>query len=292
MSTTTNRTLDFYLQPGPMTSVGNHEDAIAALPDDLALIIQTVQGLVIHEHLAPYYGQQLSDERRMEAHIRPAASILDRLTERDGLPATAERPLERRIVGNCRDFSVLLVAMLRVKSIPARARCGFGGYFVPGRFEDHWVGEYWNEEQGRWIMVDAQLDAFQKKQLPIDFDPLDVPRDRFIIAGDAWEQSRTGQVDPEAFGIADLRGLWLVAGNVIRDLAALNNMEMLPWDCWGPMPASPDKFDDSQIALIDRIATATQAPVDNASTLRELYNGNLQVPETVFNAILNRPETI
>ena len=36
------------------------------------------------------------------------------------------------------------------------------------------------------------------------------------------------------YGIFDLRGLWFVAGNVMRDFAALNNMEMLPWDVWAP----------------------------------------------------------
>ncbi|MBK8331835.1 MAG: hypothetical protein IPL07_05490 [Acidimicrobiaceae bacterium] len=37
-------------------------------------------------------------------------------------------------------------------------RCGFGAYFVPGFYEDHWVAEYWDPEERRWTMVDAQLD--------------------------------------------------------------------------------------------------------------------------------------
>jgi hypothetical protein len=34
---------------------------------------------------------------------------------------------------------VLAAAMLRAQGTPARARCGFGGYFGSGAFEDHWV---------------------------------------------------------------------------------------------------------------------------------------------------------
>ena len=64
---------------------------------------------------------------------------------------------------------------------------------------------------------------------------LDVPRDRFLVAGDAWAQCRTGETEPAKFGIvfANLRGLWYVAGNLVRDIAALNKMEMLPWDVLG-----------------------------------------------------------
>ena len=72
--------------------------------------------------------------------------------------------------------------------------------------------------------------------LRLEFDPLDVPRDQFVIAFDAWKQARAGKADPNVFGIMDMKGLWFIAGNVLRDLAALNNMEMLPWDVWGAMP--------------------------------------------------------
>jgi hypothetical protein len=50
-----------------------------------------------------------------------------------------------------------------------------------------------------------------------------VPRDQFVVAGDArlcrGSQSR-------AFGILDMHGLWFVASNVIRDVPALNNHEI------------------------------------------------------------------
>jgi hypothetical protein len=67
---------------------------------------------------------------------------------------------------------------------------------------------------------------------------LDVPRDRFLVAGDAWLQCRAGQADLSRFGIqfAGLRGLWFVAGSIVRDVAALNGAEMLPWDVWGCQP--------------------------------------------------------
>ena len=46
--------------------------------------------------------------------------------------------------------------------------------------------EYWAEDEGRWVLVDAQLDELQCDVLKMSFDPLDVPRDQFIVGGKAW----------------------------------------------------------------------------------------------------------
>jgi hypothetical protein len=80
----------------------------------------------------------------------------------------------------------------------------------PGFFEDHVVCEYWNAAQARWVLVDAQFDEVWRERLHIDHDVLDVPRDRFLIAGDAWVRCRSGHADASKFGIfkGDLRGLF------------------------------------------------------------------------------------
>lgn len=56
-------------------------------------------------------------------------------------PLTQPRAPEQRVAGNCRHFSVLAVSMFRAQGVPARARCGFGGYFGTNTFEDHRVCE-------------------------------------------------------------------------------------------------------------------------------------------------------
>ena len=96
--------------------------------------------------------------------------MLARITEFDSQPLTIARPLDRKFVGNCRDHSTLLCSILRQQGVPARARCGFGAYFMPNHYEDHWVCEYWNAAQQRWILVDAQLDQLQREALNIPFD--------------------------------------------------------------------------------------------------------------------------
>ncbi len=102
--------------------------------------------------------------------------------------------------------------------------------------------------------------------------------------------------DPSKFGIfvGNLRGLWFIAGEMLRDAAALNKMEMLPWDVWGAMPASDDALQADQLAFFDRLAPLTSQPDVSFEELRRFYEGDdrLRVPPTVFNAVLQRPETI
>ena len=224
---------EYYKRGGPMTALGAHAAEFSTLPKDLASLCEVVQGVLIHRDIAPFlYGLQLSEQQRDDGHIRPIAQMLTRIHALDARPLTAPREPVRRLPSVCRHFSLMLSAILRYQGTPARPRCGFGAYFTPGKFEDHWVCEYRNAGESRWILVDAQLDAIQRKALNVDFNPLDVPRNRFIIAGDAWQMCRAGRADPAAFGLtfAHLSGLWFVAGNVLRDLASLNQMEMLPWD--------------------------------------------------------------
>jgi hypothetical protein len=288
--------LDFYTRPSMMTSAGDGASQLAALPTGLADLTGVIHGLLLHEHWAPAYGVTLSDERRAGSHIRRADEMLKRLFAADGQPLTTARSLDTRLVGTCRNFSVLLVAILRAQGVPARARCGFGGYFGTGRFEDHWVGEYWNPHQARWMLVDAQIDEFQAGKIQPDFDLCDVPRDRFVIAGDAWARCRAGEADPASFGLSGINesGLWFIAGNVLRDVAALNNVEMLPWDVWGAMPAPNEAIGPDQRALFDRLAALTHDPDAHFAELRACFQQDerLRVPTTVYNAVRNRDETV
>lgn len=286
----------FYALPGVMTSPGQHADKLAALPNDVTALAQIVPGLSIHEYMASAYGVTIPDARKSETHIRRLAPMLDRLLAQDNRPLDEARRPDQRLVGVCNHFAVFLIGMLRAKGIPARARWGFGSYFNPPCFEDHVLTEYWSAADGRWIRVDAQLDAVFQKALKLDFDALDVPHDRFVIAGDAWVQCRDGQADPAKYGIfkGDLRGLWFIGCNLVKDVAALNKMELLPWDVWGAMPKPGATLSDEQIEFFDRLAALTRSPDTSFVELRTRYQDDdqLRVPSTVFNAQLQRPEAL
>jgi hypothetical protein len=276
-----SRTLrDYYSTPGMMTDPGSQAAWFEELPGEIGALCEVVQGILLHVFWADRLGVELTEDRQKEVEIRAVSDMLVRLGELSRRPLSEARPLEQRLVGNCRDFAVMLCAMLRYQGVPARARCGFGAYFWPGRYEDHWVCETWNARRERWVLVDAQLDDFQKEALGIPFDPLDTPRDQFWLAGRAWQACRAGEVNPDRFGIFDMHGLWFIRGNLVRDILALNKVEILPWDGWGLISAEDDALSDEDLALLDELAVLSLARDEAWPRIRALFNQDdrLRVP--------------
>jgi hypothetical protein len=289
-------TPDYYAKQSPFSDPGRHERLLDALPTDADGIARAIQGLVIYEHVAgPFYGCPLPDARRNESHIRPVEKLIDTVLALDDRPLDQPRAPERRLVGICRHFTLLAVAVFSQHGALARARVGFGGYFNPGKYEDHWVCEYWKAEEGRWALLDVQFDEIFTRNLAIRHDPLDTPRDQFLIAADAWRKCRRGELDPNTFGIEfeKLRGLWFVAGNLIGDLAALNGAEVLPWDVWGAKPP-PGELSADQLAYFDELAELTADPDSNFDAIKRRYasDSGLLLPGRVFNALRRQEESV
>jgi Transglutaminase-like superfamily len=277
-------TLDFYAAPGPMTDFGGVPGGVFdGLPTEPAALARTVQGVIVHEFWAHAYDFDVPESRLTDLQARSAVEMTDRIQRLHTAPLAVERPAEQRMIGNCRHFSTLSCALLRRAGVPARARCGFASYFEAGKHVDHWVTEYWHADERRWVRIDAQLDAVQRDALQPEFDTEDQPPGPFLPAGEAWQQCRRGQADPGDFGILDLWGLWFVQANVVRDLAALNKMELLPWDVWGPMTFMHDP-DESVLALTDSVASTLVG--DDLDAIRHAYEtgDDLRVPDKVFDA--------
>jgi Transglutaminase-like superfamily len=286
--------LAFYASHGPMTDPGEANALIEKLPNDAAALTGVIQGLGIYDVVArDFYGFEPPADRLAEIHLRSIADRLARIMELDDQPLPVAREPERRAVQRCNAFALMLVTMLRAKGVPARSRCGFAAYFNPPNFEDHWVCEYWDARDSRWRLMDPQIDDVWRARLKIRVDTLDLPQGQFLTASEAWRRCRSGEADAQRFGIsfAGLRGLWFVAGNVVRDMAALNKMEMLPWDVWGAQPGPEETFD---LALFDELAALTREPDHTFAQLRRRYDEDdrLRVPPTVFNALNRRPEAI
>ena len=283
----------FYASHGPMTDPGEASALLAPLANDAAALSRIIQGLGVYDVVArDFYGFEPSDDRLSEIHLRPIAERLGRVVELDHRPLDIAREPDRRVLGRCNSFALMLVTMLRAKGVPARSRGGFAAYFNPPNFEDHWVCEYWDACEGRWRLADPQIDEVWRRRLDIRFDTLDVPRTQFLTAGEAWRRCRSGESD-ERFGIsfAGLRGLWFVACSLIRDMAALNKMEMAPWDVWGAQPEAKEELD---LAFLDELAALTRDPDAAFAELRSRYldDAGLRVPPTVFNALNGRREAI
>jgi hypothetical protein len=263
-----------YDEPGPLTQISaGRLAATKALPDDPIGLCRAAQRLVILPEFATAAG--VPDERQEERSLRSIDAMLDVILTRNPAPLEAKRELQERVVGTCRHYSVMSCAFLRLRGIPARSRCGFATYFQPGQYLDHWITEYWHAADARWVRVDSEILGFLFVEQPDDLAP-----GQFLTGGEAWRLCRDG-ADPQQFGVHGVDYAWGIAevrGNAIRDLAALNKVEMLPWDEWGRMHASYEgetgaDYDD----LMDVIAGVTGADRDDA--IQDLYaSADLAVP--------------
>ncbi len=272
----------WYATPGPLTDLARHEGRLRSAPRDPAGVARFVQGLVLHPFHAWRYGVPQEVLRQDELQVRGAAEMLDRVLARDSGDLAQPRPPEARFVGNCRHFATLATALLRHHGVPARARCGFGAYFEPGKLVDHWVCETWDAELHRWTAFDPQLDEVQRRGMGVDFDVFDLPPGRFVTGGEAWRRCRSGDFDPKRCGILDMWGLWFVRGNVVRDVAALQKLELLPWDGWGVMGTDDGALSDADWALLDRAAVLSSDGVGRSEELVALYgDSRLRVPRRI-----------
>lgn len=274
--------------PGALAPLYRELPADPADPALPARLAGVVRGLLIHRLEGPLFGHAHPEDRlAQDAETRYTDDILRILADRSAAPLTAERPPADRFVGICRDFALLHVSMLRHAGVPARIRVGFADYFGPEGFHgDHVVTEYWDAEHG-WRLADPQLGgpwAGGKHLHGAPFDPMDVPRDRFLTAGAAWRRCRSGTDDPETYGLQDppFTGLWFLTGSNLLDLAALNGSEMLQWDVWGAGTAPGEEVAPEARALHDEVAAVTGGPVTDFGALRALYpDERLRVPATV-----------
>ena len=133
------------------------------------------------------------------------------------------------------------------------------------------------------------MDEHQAKFYKPDFDLLDVPRDRFRVAGDAWALCRSGGADPMTFGVdgTDNWGIVEVLGDLLLDLAALQKIELLPWGWYGL--AEVEGACEAEAPLIDRLAGLSSAA--DAGALEELRrllaaDARLAVPAETLAAIV------
>jgi len=281
-----NEVLEYYRQVASVTDPGKYARRLVDLPDDIPTLCRVVQGLVIHDMWVTQYGIELVTDRLRELRLYYVERIIARAFELDDRPLDQPRSPDKRVIGCCRDFSVLLCSILRVKGIPARARCGFGAYFGPG-FCDHWICEYWHDGQRRWVAVDAQLDSLQQDCLKTDFDVHDLPDGKLIVGGRAWQMCRDEGVDPALFGIGeDCRGLWFVRGNLLRDMASLNKEETVPylvgrpWEPWEMVAKDDQAMTERELELLDYVASITQGGNRAFDEIRSVYEAHpeLQPP--------------
>jgi hypothetical protein len=235
--------------------------SIEELPSEVADLARVVQGLLVHCAWLGLYAYDGTASGPISRTTLPVKERLASVLQRDGRELNKVRLPQHREVGTCRDFALMMCAFLRAKGTASRLRCGFASYFCDD-WEDHWVCEYWSSREGRWCLSDAQLDDPMKAACGVSFDTADVPRDKFVTAGEAWLNCRAGHSNPRRFGQGDIKGSWFIKVNVVRDALALNGQETSSWDSWREAPSELRTVSDAELAALDRLARDPEGVFD------------------------------
>jgi hypothetical protein len=234
-----------------------HAALFDPLPADPEGIGAVIRNLAVHYRAS---GIDFRPDRLREIDSRWVDRMLDADRRRFTTPLAEPRPPEKRIVGCCRDFTLLTVAALRHKGVPARSRVGFADYFDPTFHLDHVITEYW--DGARWVATDTQFG---------------LPDVRLSVGGlrpaaQVWLAYRRDEVDVSTFGVgpelpAELRGAAFVRNYVIYEAAHRLGDELLLWDVWGDVSLELGH----DLALIDELADLLQsADAGDAAAERKL----------------------
>lgn len=302
----------YYALPDTLTDLSGFREFTDWLSPDPRVIFQVAQGLIVHDLWLERYGIKARPEQSRGVCTPSASDILTQVSKlRDvSLSPAVPRSPEERLIACCREFTVLATALFRAKGIPARARCGFASYLAaPGFYEDHWVCEYWNGE--RWVAIDPQIDPFQQSAflewandtadpdhtaMLLSLNPMDLTDRHFMTAGVAWKLYREGKVDPQKFGISadptkygvdTLYGAWFIRGQLLRDFAALNKVEPVPflvrldfgqdWKEWRLLSAKDEELNENDLKLLDTLADLCVNPDGKSDEIRKLFADNKEL---------------
>ncbi|MDH4207465.1 MAG: transglutaminase-like domain-containing protein [Anaerolineae bacterium] len=273
---------EYYLQHSTITDPGEHAPLLDDLAGDIGGLCSTVRGLVLH-HLRGEraFGVSVPEDRRQELNTCFVSDMLERIVELDDRPLKEPRPPERRLVGCCRDFAVLLCATARHKGIPARVRFGFTAYRKDEFNYDHVVTECWDAAERRWLTVDPELGDGDLAATLTTVDSSRTLAVEFIPAHVAWQRCSQGAADPSAFGRAPgdrLEPTAAIRHSLLHDLAALNRAELLLWSAWGLAESGQAEEEEG---LLDQVAELAGEVDGELAGLLEIYEAHpsLRAPD-------------
>lgn len=202
-------------------------------------------------------------------------AMLVELYRRDERGLVMDREPKNKLVLTCRFVAILMASILKSKGIPARVRSGNASYFDMGELgdvsTDHWINQYWSEEENRWITIDVDGSLSLDK----DFDPYDMPEGTFDFPADAWLGIRAGDIDPKHFYNAKPeRGAIVVLWSLFYDFHCLMKSEIIythrPVGGYGE-DENFGKLTEETLRKIDQLARCMQKPDEHFDELVHIW---------------------
>lgn len=278
--------LDYYKLTGIYTYAGAYNDYIKTLPDDIPTLGLLVCDQVTHpsmfylpasEYLEKkYYGKfdSYHDHRfkNEDELFMTTTALMGEIFRLDSRGFTKDKDVNKRVTVSCRQVSVLFSAILKAKGIPCRSRTGFIDFGNDGSsFIEHWVNEYWNEHENRWVLVDS--DGYYEYEGRFGYSQFDLPSHKFIFSSDAWLGLRTNNFSKKLI-VGTPNVLEGVYQYLFADFHALMNNEIFytfqPEYLYGRF----DNACEEDLKEIDELAILLQEPDHNFDKLKSIWDTN------------------
>lgn len=211
-----------------------------------------------------------------------ASSMFCEIFRRDEKGFYIGRPVEKRLNLTCRYISVLTSAILKANGIPCRCRAGWARYLRKNKCLDHWVNEYWNNEENRWIMFDMD-DLYDREYMNYKFysenkiadEYLDFGKEQFYTAAEAWLEYRKDKkfIDKFQYGSSTASAEEVLKYLFLDFLSVMNfevNYKFTPLYFSG----SISKLSEEKLKEIDELAILMLDIDENFYKLKEIYDIN------------------
>ena len=274
----TDNIMEYYSSQSRYTDPGSYRYLYEGIPSDISRIVNTVQGVLLHLNQVEMDRIQIPKKRHdREVRLNTVEAMLNCISKMDDRPITFSRPTEKRMIGICTHFALLTCSILRYKGIPARSRGGFETYYSSEVHHDHWICEYWNASEKRWVKIDPELNNFLKKEWDIKYNNLDLPQNIFLTGAETWKLCRSGGGNPDHFGIHGDRwyGGWeFVLTEMVLDFIAFNKTELLPWDGNSLSEKDTHQITDEEFTLLDQASELAVATDASFHEMRMFYKNN------------------
>lgn len=276
-----------YRSYGPTTNPRSDKNIalLQAVPSDPLRLGRQIKNLAIHpflfEHPERYPEMQRhlegipEDQRKREDFEIPTVDkMIARLLQLDSRGINRVRPLTTRIRISCGPLAYLAAAAYKAHGLPARVRVGFADWY-PGdsKYGDHWINEYWDQKEGRWVQQD--IDGIGT--LPGDTWH-DLARGKFMLAGEAWNKLRSGELkSEEVYHAAGKFGLEAAGWQLGYDMGNI----MLVEPTYGFRPpdlqaGTTEAFlkDETKLREYDRVGKLLSDPDRNMDELTAKWNAS------------------
>ncbi len=280
------RIYERYLETSVYTYVGMYKEFILSLPNDIPSIGMLICDQITHPSMyftepSPYledtyFGKFSSYPKHRfknedELYIT-AVSMIAGILRLDETGFTKNRDVTKRITVSCRQASVLFSAILKAKGIPCRSRAGFMDFGNTGdSYMEHWVNEYWDFNENRWVLVDA--DGYYEYEQRFGYSQFDLPRRKFVTASEAWIGLRKNTLNKklDVFSSNPLEG---VCEYLFMDFHALMNNEI--FYSYQPLylRGGIHTLSESELDELDHLAGLLSEPDKNMEQIETLWTTN------------------